>query len=83
MVAYLNATRNVKPDMWKQRLGPSGLAKPGVTRDLMGSGPGLARHESAGLGFGWVWNQTDPFLRSKPGPLAGCPDLLLTLDLYS
>jgi len=43
--------------------------------------------DSMGWIFGWVRNQTKPFFRSKPGPLAGYPDLLLTLDalqiLYS
>ena len=42
-------------------------------------GPGLARQESAGRDFGRVWNRTDPFLRSKPGPLAGYLDPLVTL----
>jgi len=56
-----------------------GLAKPGETRGLTGTGPGLACQESAGRVFGRVWNRTDPFLRSKPGPRAGYPDPLLTL----
>jgi len=56
-----------------------GLGKPGETCGLMGMGPGLARQESAGRVSGRVWNRTDPFLRSKPGPLAGYPDPLLTL----
>jgi len=29
--------------------------------------------------FGRFWNRTEPFIRSKPGPLAGYPDPLLTL----
>jgi len=70
---------NVKPETQNRRLDPTGLAKPGETRGLMGTGPGLAHQESAGRGFGWVWNRTDQFLRSKPGPLAGHPDPLLTL----
>jgi len=45
----------------------------------MGTGLGLARPESAGRVFGWFWNRTDLFLRSKPGPLAGYLDPLLTL----
>ena len=45
----------------------------------MGTGPGLARQESAGRVFGRFWNRTDPFLRSKPGTLAGYPDPSLTL----
>ena len=78
-VAYLNATINVKPETQNRRLDPTGLAKPGEPRGLMGTGPGLARLESAGRVFGRFWNRTDPFLRSKPGPLAGYPDPLLTL----
>jgi len=42
-------------------------------------GLGFAHRESAGPVFGSFWNQTDPFLRSKPGPLAGYLDPLLTL----
>jgi len=30
--------------------------------------------------FGRVLNRTEPFFRSKPGPLAGYPDPLLTLS---
>jgi hypothetical protein len=56
-----------------------GLAKPGATRRLMGKGPGLARIESVSWVFGLVWNRPDPFVRSKPGMLAGYQDLLLTL----
>ena len=78
-VAYLNATINVKPETQNRRLQPKGLAKPGETRGLTGTGPGLARQDSAGRVFGRFWNRTDPFLRSKPGPLAGYPDPLLTL----
>jgi hypothetical protein len=59
----------------------TGLAKPGETRGLTGTGPGLARQESAGRVFGRFWNRTDPFLQSKPGPLAGYPDPLLTLRM--
>jgi hypothetical protein len=69
----------VKPETQNRRLEPTGLAKPGETRGLTGTGPGLARQESAGLAFGWFWNQTDLFLLSKPGQLAGYPDRLLTL----
>ena len=29
--------------------------------------------------FGWVWYRTESFFLSKPGPLVGYPDLLLTL----
>jgi len=78
-VAYLNATINVKPATQNQRLEPPGLAKSGETRGLTGTGPGLPRQESAGRVFGRFWNRTDPFLRSKHGPLACYPDPLLTL----
>jgi len=56
-----------------------GGAKPGKTHGLAGTGPGLAHQDSAGLVFGQVWTQTNPFVRSKPGLLAGYPDLFLTL----
>ena len=78
-VAYLNATINVIPETQNRRLEPTGLAKPGETRGLTGTGPGLARQETACRVFGRFWNRTDPVLRSKPGPLAGYPDQLLTL----
>jgi hypothetical protein len=80
-VAYLNATINVKPETQTRRLEPTGLAKPGETHGLTGTGPGLARQESAGRVFGRFWNRTHPFLRSKPGPLARYPDPLLTLPV--
>jgi hypothetical protein len=60
-------------------LEPTGLAKPGKTRGLTGTGPGLARQDAAGRVFGRFWNQTKPFFRSEPGPLAGYPHPLLTL----
>jgi hypothetical protein len=47
-----------------------GLAKPGATRGLKGTGPGLARQEWAGWDCGHVWNQTDQFVLSKPTPVA-------------
>jgi hypothetical protein len=58
-----------------------GLAKPGNTRRLTGTGTGLARQEAPGWVFGRFWNRTEPFFRSKPGPLAGYPDPLLTLTM--
>ena len=79
-VAYLNATINVKPETQNRRLEPTGLAKPGETRGLTGTGPGLACQESAGRVFGRFKNRTDLFLRSKPGPLVGYLDPLLTLS---
>jgi len=77
----MNATINVKPKTKHRRFDPMGLAKPGETRGLIGTGPGLACQESAGQAFGRVWNRTDLFLRSKPGPLAGYLDPLLTLAM--
>jgi len=71
----------MKPETQNQRLEPTDLAKPGETPGLMGTGPGVAHQESAGRVFGLFWNRTDPFLRSKPGPLAGYPDPLLTLQM--
>jgi len=47
-VAHLNATINVKPETQNRRLEPMGLAKPGETRGLTGTGPGLGRQASAG-----------------------------------
>ena len=72
---------NVKPETQNRRLEPTGPGKHGETRRLMGTGPNLARQESAGQVFGRVRNRTDPFLRSEPGPLAGYPDPLPTLVL--
>jgi hypothetical protein len=69
----------VKPETQNRTLEPTGLAKPGDTRMLTGMGLGSARQESAGRVFARFCNRTDPFLRFKPGPLAGYPDPLLTL----
>jgi len=80
-VAYLNATINVKPETQNWRLELTGLAKCSKTRGLMGTGLGLAYQGSAGRVFGLVRNQSDPFLRSKPGLLAGYLDPLSTLHM--
>jgi len=80
-VPYLNATINVKPEKQNRRLKPTGRAKPGETCRLTGTGPGLARQESACRVFGRVWNQTDRFFWSEPGPLMGYLDPLLTLPM--
>jgi len=71
----------MKPETQNGRLEPTGLAKPGETRGLTGTGAGLARQDSAGWVFGRFWNRTYLFLRSKPGPLAGHLDPLLTLNI--
>jgi len=78
-VAYLNATIHVKPETQNRRMEPTGVAKPGKTHELTCTGPGLTRQESVGRVFGRFSNRTDPFLRSKPGPLVGYLDPLLTL----
>jgi len=65
--------------MQNRRLERTGLAKPGKTRGSLGMGPGLAPQEAEGRVFGRFWNRTELFGWSKPGPLAGYPDPLLTL----
>jgi len=59
--------------MQNRTLEPTGLAKPGTTCGLRGMGPGLACQDSPGRISGRFWNQTDPFLRAKPGKLAWLP----------
>jgi hypothetical protein len=66
--------------MEKRRFEPTGLAKPGKPHGLTGMGPGLAHQEAAGWVFGRYWNRIEQCFRSKPGPLVGVPDPLLTLD---
>jgi hypothetical protein len=72
---------NVIHKTQNKRLELMGKGNCGKTRRLMRTGPGLASEESAGQVFGRVRNRTKPFLRSKPGPLAGYLDPLLTLTL--
>jgi len=72
---------NVKAETQNRRLEPTGLAKPGETCRLTGTGLGLACKESEAQVFGQVWNRTDTFLQSKPGLLAGHPDSLLTSSI--
>jgi len=67
-----------KPETQNRRLVPTGLAKPGETRGLTGTVPGLDRQEAAGRVYGPFWNASAPFFQSNPGPMAGYPDLLLT-----
>ena len=78
-VAYPNVTINVKPKTQNRGLELTGVSKPGESRGLTGTGLGLARQESAGRVFGQVWNRNDPFLESKPGPLAAYLEQFLTL----
>jgi len=68
-----------KPEYLNRRLEPTGLATPGKTHWLRGTGTVLDCQEAAGQIFQWVWNRTDPFFQSLPEPLAGNQDLLLTL----
>jgi len=67
-----------KPDNSNRRLELAGLANPGKTRRLRGTGPGLAHQSAAGRVLERVWNGTERLFRSKPGPLAVYPDPLLT-----
>ena len=66
----------MKPITRNRRLELTGLPKPDETHGW--TGPDLADQESAAWVFGRVWDRTDSLLRSKPGPLAGYPDPLLT-----
>jgi len=68
-------TRNADPEMGTDR-----LAKHGEIRGLMGTGRGVACHESVGWVLGWVLNRTDPLLQSKAEPLACYLDPLITLE---
>jgi len=74
-------TINRKPETQNQRSEPTGLAEPSKTHKLTGTGPGLAHQDPAGRVFGRFWNRTKLFFRSKPGPLVGYPDPLLTLKI--
>jgi len=55
-----------------------GLAKPSNTRGLTGTGAGLDRQGAVGQVFESFWNRTDLCVRSKPRPLAGDPDPVLS-----
>jgi len=70
-----------QPEMQNRRLDPTCLAKHSETHRLMGTRLGLDRQEAVGRVFGRFWNRTETFFRSKPGPLAGYLDPLLTLVL--
>ena len=66
--------------MQNRTLELTGLFKPAKTYWVMGTGPGLARQDSAGVVSGQVKNRTEPFLRAKPRLLVGYPDPLLPLQ---
>ena len=65
--------------MQTRRLELTGLANSGETRGLTGKGLGLAPHEAAARDVARFLNRTESFFWSTPWPLAGYPDLLLTL----
>jgi len=67
--------------MQNWRLEPTGSAKRDTTCGLTGLGLGRAHEQSVGWVFVWVWKRTDLFLWSKPWPLAGHLDPLLTLTI--
>jgi len=58
------------PETQIQWLDPTGLAKPGETHGLIGTGLGVDRQDAAGEVFGGSWNQIELFFRSRPGPVA-------------
>jgi len=80
-VTYLTATINRTTRKWEPETATDGSSQTRQTCRLTGTGTGLARQESPGRVFGSFWNRTEPFFRSKPGPLAGYLDPLLTLTI--
>jgi len=68
-----------KPETQNQRLGPTGLAEPSKPTGMRSTGPSEARQHADGWIVGRFWNETQPFFRSEPIPLAGYPDQVLTL----
>jgi len=70
---------NAKPETQNRISEQMGLANHGETHGLTRTGPALAHQGSATLVFGLVRYQTDRFLQSKPGPLAGYLDPLLSV----
>jgi len=67
-------TRHAEPE-----IGTDGSSQTRRNPRVDGYGSGFGPQESGSQVFGRLWNQTDPFLWSKPGPLAGYPDPLLSL----
>jgi len=76
---YLNVTIYRQPETQNRRSEETGLAKHAKTGGLTGTDPGFALQDPVGRIFGQFGNQTELFLRSEHGPLAGYPDPLLTL----
>ena len=72
-----------KPETQDRRLELMGPVKSGKTYRFTVTCLGLASQEAAGLVFARVLDWSDPFLRSKPRPLAGYPDPLLTIVLVA
>jgi len=68
-----------KPETQNGRLELTGQVKPGKTRRLVDTCPGLAHLDAVGRVFGQFWNRMKPFFWSEPGPLVGFLDPLLTL----
>ena len=67
-------TRKAEPE-----IGPDRSSQTRRNPRFDGYGPGFGPPWVSGWGIGRVWNRTDPFLSSNPGPLVGYPDQLLTL----
>jgi len=78
-VGYLNGTINRKTRTQNWRLEPTGRAIPTTTGALTGMCSVLARQDAVAWVFGRFWNQTELLSWSKHWPLAGYPDMLLTL----
>jgi len=68
-----------QPEIQNRRLDRTGLALPGATCVVTGTGLGLHWHEALGWVFEHFWNLTELFFRSKLTPLTGSLDPLLTL----
>ena len=71
-----------KPDTPNLKLEMMGLAAPGKTRRLTGTGPGMARQDAVGRVFVRICTWTKLIFRSQPGPLAviAAPVLNTTLN---
>jgi len=67
----LNLTIIRKTEHQKQRLKPTGLAKPGKTCTFLDMDSDLAYLEAAGWIFRWVWKQTELFVAYESRQLVG------------